>query len=343
VTEFDAVYYDGRTSAKNIVRAHAADGHVHIAGAAVNLALPLAGASVDPPLAGVVRAIRFANGAQLRTEDSGALDALFASPERVERFAHALEGRWRYALAGFALVAAVTAWAVVYGLPAGAALVADAIPETTQRAMGGEALRTIDRTLCKPSALDPRQRDALLADFRKLTVDMENINARIEVRSCPSIGPNAFALPGGIVVVTDQLAGVLDNDAELTAVLAHELGHVRYRHPMRAALQSAGAAALVSALAGDAVSITGIVVTLPTLLLQTGYSRGFEDDADTYAFERLKTLGIAPRAFADALTALERAHATQLGALTDAGKALPDYLSTHPSTQRRFQRALAAL
>ena len=85
----------------------------------------------------------------------------------------------------------------------------------------------------------------------------------------------------------------------------------------------------MSALAGDAVSITAFVVTLPTLLLQTGYSRGFEDEADTYAFERLKTLGIAPRAFADALTALERAHATQSGALTDAGKALPDYLSTH--------------
>jgi len=85
-----------------------------------------------------------------------------------------------------------------------------------------------------------------------------------------------------------------------------------------------------------------VVVTLPTLLPQTGYSRGFEDDADTCAFERLKALGIAPRAFADALTALERAHASQSGASADSAKALPDYLSTHPSTQRRIQRALSA-
>jgi len=64
VTEFDAVYYDGRTSTRNVVRAHAADGHFHIAGTALNVALPLAGASLDPPLAGATRAIRFANGAQ---------------------------------------------------------------------------------------------------------------------------------------------------------------------------------------------------------------------------------------------------------------------------------------
>jgi len=340
VTEFDAVYYDGRTSARNAVRVRAADdGQIHIAGDAVDVALPLAGARVDPPLAGVARAIRFANGAELRTEDCGALDALFSSQDRIERIAHVLEGRWRYALAGLALVAAVTAWIVIDGLPAAAALVADAIPETTQRAMGDQTLRTIDRTLCAPSALDARRREALLGDFRTLAASSGEANARIELRSCRAIGPNAFALPGGIIVVTDQLADVLKSDAELTAVLAHELGHARYRHPMRAALQSAGAAALVSVLAGDAVSITGIVVTLPTLLLQTGYSRGFEDDADTYAFERLKALGIAPRAFAEALAALEGAHAARS---RDAGQSLPDYLSTHPSTGRRIQRALSA-
>lgn len=339
MTEFDAVYYDGRTSAKSAVRARVVGHEVHVAGDSLRAELPLAGARVDPPLAGVTRAIRFANGAQLRTDDVAALDAVFPTQSRVERFAYALEAHWRYALAGLGLVAAVTAWLIMYGLPFGAMLVAGLIPEATERAMGDQALRTIDRTLCTRSGLDAKRREALAGDFGALTAGIGETKPRLELRACRGIGPNAFALPGGIIVVTDQLTDVLKSDAQLTAVLAHELGHVHYRHPVRAALQSAGAAALMSALAGDAVSITSIVVMVPTLLLQTGYSRGFEDDADTYAFERMKALGISPRVFAEALTALEASRASRTAESTR--QSIPDYLSTHPSSERRIQRALS--
>lgn len=90
---------------------------------------------------------------------------------------------------------------IVYGLPLGATLVAELIPQVTERTMGDQALRTIDRTLCAPSVLDPKRREALLAYFRALTAGIGETHARLELRACRGIGPNAFALPGGVIAL----------------------------------------------------------------------------------------------------------------------------------------------
>ncbi len=339
MTEFDAIYYDGRTSARNPVRVRAAGELLHIAGAALALDIPLTTARVDPPLPGMPRALRFGDGASLHTDDEAAVDALFPSPGRVHALAQALESRWLYALGGVAVVIVFGAWCIVYGLPLAAAIAARFVPQEAERSLGEHALATIDRTLCRASASTPARREAVLADFRALTAGIAGSDHyRVELRQCRGMGPNAFALPGGIVVVTDPLLRVLPDDAQVSAVLAHEIGHVEHRHALRGALQAAGAAALVSAVAGDAVSITSLATTLPTLLLQRGYSRGFEDEADTFAFAKLKQVGISPHAFAQALTALENAHPA-----AQTGRESPmDYLSTHPATARRIARALKA-
>ena len=69
---------------------------------------------------------------------------------------------------------------------------------------------------------------------------------RLEVRSAPQIGANAFALPSGIIVVTDELVALSEDDDELAAVIAHELGHVHHRHIMRTVIQNSAAALLVA-------------------------------------------------------------------------------------------------
>src|SRR2546426_11641338 len=93
--------------------------------------------------------------------------------------------------------------------------------------------------------------------------------------------------------------------AHVSWLPAHEFVSVRHRHGLRQALQAAGLAALISALAGDAVSITSLAATLPMILLQSGYSREFEDEADSYAFQRLKEIGLSPKAFAEIMTRLD--------------------------------------
>ena len=86
------------------------------------------------------------------------------------------------------------------------------------------------------------------------------------------MGANAFALPNGTIVVTDDLVKLAEHDDELVAVLAHEIGHVVSRHALRRVLQDSGVMLLVAGITGDIVSISSLAAALPTLLIEAKYS-----------------------------------------------------------------------
>ena len=333
--EFDAVYYDGRTSARRTVRVRGLGHSLHISGAEVNREVPVAEISVDAPLPGTARALRLPDGAQLQTGDHAAVAALFPRAHRLESWVHGLERRWPYALAGVAAVALFAWWLIVDGIPLTAKFAAGFVPATVEAKLGEQTLGAIEKPLCGPSKLDAARQQALRDRFAVLTAGLDDGHAyRLELRDC-RIGANAFALPGGAVLMTDALVKLATSDDQISAVLAHEIGHVRHRHGLRLGLQAVGIAALSAAVLGDAVSISSLAVTLPTALLQSGYSREFEGEADDYAFERLKQVAISPRAFAEMMALFEKEHAR-------AGKDSKDYFSTHPATAKRIERALAA-
>ena len=73
---------------------------------------------------------------------------------------------------------------------------------------------------------------------------------------------------------------------------------------------------------------------MPTVLVQTSYSRRFETEADDYAFESLRRHGISPRAFADLMRRLRNEREAH-----GRGESLIRYLSTHPATDERIRRA----
>jgi Zn-dependent protease with chaperone function len=226
---------------------------------------------------------------------------------------------------------------VVDGLPRAAKLAAGFVPTAVEAKLGEQTLNFFESKLCKASEFDAARQEALQRRFATLTSGLgDGYIYRLLPRGCRAIGPNAFALPGGTIVITDALVKLAQNDDQVSAVLAHEIGHVHHRHGLRMALQAAGLAALAAALFGDALSITNLATTIPTVLLQTGYSRDFESEADEYAFRRLKEIGLSPKAFAEIMLLLEKNHGTRSG---DESK---DYISTHPSTAKRVERAFAA-
>ena len=157
---------------------------------------------------------------------------------------------------------------------------------------------------------------------------------RLEFRSSPIIGPNAFALPSGIIVMTDELVKLAKNDREVLAVLAHELGHVRHRHTMRRLLEGSATVLIIAGVTGDIASAASLAATAPTLLLQTKYSRDNEREADRYAIEMMKKAGMDPRYLGSLLARLE----------SEIGRrgALPSFLSSHPSTEDRSRLSGAA-
>jgi len=156
----------------------------------------------------------------------------------------------------------------------------------------------------------------------------------LEFRDSAFIGPNAFALPGGTIVITDAMIKTAQSPEEVLAVLAHEIGHVESRHALRHVLQSSAVGVVAASVTSDAASLSVAVAGLPVLLAQTKYSRDFEAEADEYGFQLLKQHQLSPDAFASLMERL-----TQKQESTERAYA---FLSTHPVTAERIKRAREA-
>jgi predicted Zn-dependent protease len=142
---------------------------------------------------------------------------------------------------------------------------------------------------------------------------------------------NAYAMPGGFIVVHSGLLALADNADEVAGVLAHEISHVEKRHSLTAMAQSAGLYATVAILFGDFGRIAGAGADL----LSLKFSRDHERQADSTGLGLLVRAGMEPAAMA----AFFRKMAAQ-------GGGVPAFLSTHPASEERFadiERAVKAL
>ena len=158
--------------------------------------------------------------------------------------------------------------------------------------------------------------------------------SRLEFRKAKGVGANAFALPNGIVVMTDEMVAVARNDDEIAAVMAHEAGHVRARHNMRHVLQNSMTVLVVSAVTGDIASISSLASTVPTLLIDARYSRDFERQADAAVAVYLKDRKIPLKRYANILGRLQADLDRKMPGETGPVK---NYLSTHPPTGERIK------
>lgn len=328
-----AIHRDGRSSASRAVRVRVADGLVHIDGDGVSTAFPLAAVSLEPRLGDLTRRLDLPNGASCQVPADFELPTAGGGPARLERWVNEAEIRWAPAVVA-ALLVAVGLWAsIVYGVPAAANVVARRISPSAERGMGVQALATLDRVALAPSKLPEQRRAQLAARFDRLAglAGADDAPALL-FRASPAVGPNAFALPGGTIVLLDELVAEAANDDEIMAVLAHEIGHLQERHTLRHGLQTSAAGVLVAAVLGDVVSVTTYAVAaVPTFLLNARYSRAFELEADQFGFMLLDKAGIDRASFVRFLTRLEQKHG-------GAGS-LPGWLATHPRADERGRAA----
>jgi predicted Zn-dependent protease len=332
MTIVDATYHDGESSTSRAVRVRVADGLVHIDGDDVSTAFPIAAVRLESRLGELPRRLDLPNGASCQVPADFALPMADAAPARVERWVNEAEIRWMPALVA-TLILLVGGWAtVVYGVPAAADVVARRISPSVERAMGDQTLSSLDRLALEPTKLPEARQAALRARFDAL-VRMAGPDEpyQLAFRSSPAVGPNAFALPGGTVVLIDELVAAAEHDDEILAVLAHEVGHLEERHTMRQVLQTSVAGVLIAVVIGDVVSATSVAAALPAAVLNASYSRSFEREADRFGFDILDRLGIDRGHFVRFLTRLEQKH---------GGAKIPGWLSTHPGAAERAQAAV---
>ncbi|MFQ5437710.1 MAG: M48 family metallopeptidase [Paracoccaceae bacterium] len=144
---------------------------------------------------------------------------------------------------------------------------------------------------------------------------------------------NAFALPGGHIVLFKGLLEDARSAEEVAAVLAHEMGHVARRDPTRLALRSAGSVGVLGLLFGDFAGGTAVLY-LSEKLIRARYSRNAEAKADSFAHETLAASGLPSRPMATLFRRWEKKFGNAQG--------LRSHLADHPDLRGRAQAALAA-
>ena len=155
-------------------------------------------------------------------------------------------------------------------------------------------------------------------------IEYDEIDLNLEFTNAPNIGPNAFALPGGTIFITDQLVKLASSNDEIFAVLVHEVGHVIQNHGMQMLIQRTGLSLFFFVVLGaDDIS------ALPMLLLNSAYSREHEREADMFAKEKLEERGWSPKLLADILKKM-----TDSSGRKSSGTSM---LSTHPLTDERVK------
>ena len=174
---------------------------------------------------------------------------------RLHRGLHLLASRLQYLAAALA-VTVFLAWASIdYGIPWLAK--GRMRCRAHDRALGEGALEA--RTSHLRALADRPDAAAIAREVRRVAraagLDEQ---PRLEFRTIPDLGANAFALPSGIVVVTDDLVASAASDEELLAVLAHELGHIQHRHALRGVLQTSIIPLLLAAITGDPASVSAL-------------------------------------------------------------------------------------
>lgn len=241
---------------------------------------------------------------------SAALSAAGGRPGLAQR----MQTRWPVLL-GVAL-AAILGLVLFYryGTPWAATQLTRFVPLSWETSVANNALRQMDDGPLKPSKLPRERQDQLTARFHAL-VQQTPVSLHRYAQYRPplslefraGLGANAFALPGGKIVMTDGLVKAaadkgLPDDA-LIGVLAHEIGHVVYRHTTRIVVEQGVLNMGLGLALGD---VSGIVSTGASVLTGLAYSRNHEREADCYALDLMRHAALPTAPMGKLLLAVAR-------------------------------------
>jgi len=337
---FYGKYYDGKTAEQTDVVCNVYDsGTVHVEKADDHsriMTRQLSDIDISNRLADTPRYLKFPNGAKLETLDNDSVDLLLEQFGRTSWLdkVHLLESRFKYVLVGLVFLLVFLWGSVQYGIPWAARAIATMLPPSILDVASRQTLSILDRSVLSSTELDAGTRERLEMHFQPLITSHTDYDLNIIFRKGGSLGANAFALPDGTIIFTDEMVALAEQDQELSAVLAHEIGHVVRRHGMRSIVQDSLLGFAILAITGDITGSSELFVGLPVLLTEMAYSREFEREADRYALTCMQDHAIDLKHFANLMRRVEK----QAGGHKDDGtKNWINYLSTHPMTEERLK------
>lgn len=334
-----ADYFDGSSARAQRVRLSIAADQLLLQGEGIARQMPLTDVQWPERTRHGARVAHLRDGGSLQAEDAAHWDEWLAAAGVRESRVVRWQQSWRAtAVAVFGLLLLAGA-GYLWGLPWVARAVVALVPLSIDRSIGDAAWGTIaPRWLVQsalPSARQQALREAFTSAVERARPEHKRPAYELSFHGSPHgrLGANAFALPGGRIVVTDELVRLLEGrDDVVLGVLAHELGHVVHRHGMRSLVQVTLLSTATSLAFGD---FSSVLATAPVLLGQLAYSRDFEREADQHAVQVLRANGLSPEVMVTLFERLasQRPGARDGGSRGDIGIAF----ASHPADAERIR------
>jgi Zn-dependent protease with chaperone function len=283
--------------------------------------------------------LRSTTDADCRLRLSNALsDQLFRAAPKVFSSGDKNRGQLALILALTAGAAAIGAFLFV-GVPLAAAPLTLITPPAAEATLGANVSGQL--SLIYPRCEGPRAQAAEQAARPLLDrlYDSQSEPFELSFQFVDTPIPNAMALPGGYVMATRGLIETLDHPDQFAAVMAHEIAHVRNRDALTGLYRSAGLGLLLDLVTGGS-GLGQQIILLAGQATSLQYTRAQEARADEDALRQLDASQINPTALAHAF---ERMQAWTAGkeVTGPVDIELPEWLSSHPDTARRIERARA--
>lgn len=219
-------------------------------------------------------------------------------------------------------------------------VIAKKIPPEWEKKLGDSAIAQYQ---FGKQILDEKEAERLLKPLvEPLTAALQQSRYQYHFKIVNEGSLNAFALPGGQVVIHSELILRADSAEELLGVLAHEIQHVEQQHGVRNIIGASGIYLIASAVVGDASGLLATLGGAAPLLLNQSYSRGFESEADVTGFELLQTANINPVGLAIFFEKMIAEEKKQMDKLVDEenqelAKQTLRFFSTHPASEDRIK------
>lgn len=248
-----------------------------------------------------------------------------------------LENSTRWAIASVVLAPLLLVAIFKFVIPAMAITFASYVPYTLKDVASRHTLSALDTTVLEPSRLDEDVRQRLTQRFATVyqAVQLDQPGFNTQFRYTDTMGANAFALPNGTIVFTDQLVELVEQDEkQLSAILLHEIGHVSEQHSMRLIAETIATTMVITYFFGDVSGVFETFMGASNTLINNQFSQKLETEADDFALRHASAAGLTPEDFADALEAL----ASSLPPESEMDK----ILSSHPMLKDRIEKARAA-
>lgn len=171
---------------------------------------------------------------------------------------------------------------VVFIIPNSAPYLAKITPDSVRHHISELTLEYVssDKKICYNTKLN-QELDNILSSLK------DKKTGRAKIILIQSDAVNAFALPDGTIIVLSGLITKAESPEEIAGVIAHELGHIAYDHPIQGAIRTLGITGVIDIVTGGG----GTMIYLITKLYNNSYSRDAENEADKYSIKLMQNAG----------------------------------------------------